>query len=44
MKTVLTYAGYTLETDGSVYQSTIGGRTIRFDTVGMWKSYIDQLL
>lgn len=43
MSTVLTYGGYTLETDGRVYQCRIGNEVRRFDTAGQWKQYIDYL-
>lgn len=40
---VLTYMGYELETDGSNYKGKFGSDVIRFDTVGMWKQYVDML-
>lgn len=43
MSAVLTYEGYTLETDGRVYQSRIGNHVRKFDTAGQWKEYIDYL-
>lgn len=43
MSAVVVYHGYVLYTDGHTYQSVIDGRTMKFDTAGMWKQYIDYL-
>lgn len=43
MSAVVTYEGYVLYTDGHTYKSVIDGRTMEFDTAGMWKQYIDYL-
>lgn len=43
MSAVLTYEGYTLETDGMVYQCRIGKEVRKFDTAGQWKQYIDYI-
>lgn len=43
MSAVLTYEGYTLESDGSVYQGRFGNEIIKFDTPSMWVQYIDYI-
>lgn len=43
MSTVLTYQGYELQSDGSSYQSKIGGKVRKFDTAVMFVQYINYL-
>jgi len=43
MSVVLTYNGYVLLEDNRQYQSIINGSTVKFDTVYMFKQYVDRI-
>lgn len=40
--TVLVYEGFSLEYAPGGYQSLISGRVVKFDTVFMFKQYVDR--
>lgn len=44
MSVVVTYNGYVLLEDDRQYKSIINGHEVRFDTVFMFKQYIDKIV